>query len=44
VSADLVILPTHARAGLRWLLRGSVADTVIDHSTRDVLIGRLPHH
>jgi nucleotide-binding universal stress UspA family protein len=43
-NADLVILTTHARAGLRWLLRGSVADTVLERSPRDVLVGRLPPH
>ena len=40
-SGDLLILTTHARSGLRWLVRGSVADSLLEQLPNDMLIGRL---
>ncbi len=46
VDADLIVLGTHGRGGLRRLILGSVADTVVRGTQRPVLIhrgvGRVP--
>lgn len=40
-QADLIVLYTHNYTGLRHLLRGSVADDVLNHATVPVLIQKL---
>lgn len=42
VHADLVVLFTHGYKGLRHLLSGSVAEDVLNHTARPVLIMRVP--
>ncbi|ULQ51923.1 universal stress protein [Flavihumibacter fluvii] len=37
-EADLIVLGTHGRAGLSHLIMGSVAEKVIRHSTKPILI------
>lgn len=37
-EADLIVLGTHGRTGLSHLLMGSVAENVIRHTTKPVLI------
>ena len=39
-GADLVVVGTHGRTGLRWFLLGSVAARVIRRCTADVLVAR----
>lgn len=41
VNADLILLFTHGYKGLRHLLSGSVAEDVLNHSTRPVLVMRI---
>ncbi|GAB2515549.1 universal stress protein [Spirosoma aerophilum] len=41
VNADLIVLYTHGYKGLRHLLSGSVAEDVLNHTTRPVLIMRV---
>jgi nucleotide-binding universal stress UspA family protein len=41
IAADLVVLPTHGRTGLRRLLQGSVAETVATHAFPPVLTFKL---
>jgi nucleotide-binding universal stress UspA family protein len=41
-GADLVIMGTHGRTGLRHILLGSVAERVVRLSTRPVLTMRVP--
>lgn len=36
--ADLIVLQTHGRSGLQWLILGSVAEGVIRRSTCPVLV------
>lgn len=40
VGADLIVMGTHGRGGLRRMILGSVADKVIRGSTRSVLVHR----
>lgn len=40
MEADLVVVGTHGRTGLRWFLLGSVAAQVIRMSRTDVLVAR----
>jgi nucleotide-binding universal stress UspA family protein len=40
LGADLTVLGTHGRKGLKRVLMGSVAEWVLSHSTSDVLIVR----
>lgn len=40
VNADLIVLFTHGHKGLRHMLTGSVAEDVLNHTTRPVLIMR----
>ncbi|WP_080236811.1 universal stress protein [Spirosoma rigui] len=40
VNADLIVLFTHGHKGLRHMLTGSVAEDVLNHATRPVLIMR----
>jgi nucleotide-binding universal stress UspA family protein len=37
-GADLIVIGTHGRTGLKYLLMGSVAEKVLRHSTLPVLI------
>jgi nucleotide-binding universal stress UspA family protein len=41
LDADLIVLGTHGRSGLRRLALGSVAETVLRRSRRSVLVVRL---
>jgi nucleotide-binding universal stress UspA family protein len=41
VNADLIVLYTHGYKGLRHLLSGSVAEDVLNHTMRPVLIMRV---
>lgn len=41
--ADLIVMATHGRTGLRRLLMGSVAEEVIRHAPCPVLTVRQPH-
>lgn len=40
LGADLVVVGTHGRSGLRWFLLGSVAEKVVRASEVDVLVAR----
>lgn len=40
LAADLLVIGTHGRTGLRWFFLGSVAQRVVRHSTVDVLVAR----
>jgi nucleotide-binding universal stress UspA family protein len=44
VAADLIVVGTHGRTGLRRLLAGSVAATVLHKANRGVLALRANHH
>ena len=44
VTADLIVVGTHGRTGLRRLLAGSVAATVLHKANRGVLALRANHH
>lgn len=39
-SADLIVMGTHGRTGLKHVLIGSVAEKVVRHATCDVLVVR----
>ncbi|QMW01027.1 universal stress protein [Spirosoma foliorum] len=41
VNADLILVFTHGYKGLRHLLAGSVAEDVLNHSTKPVLVMRV---
>ncbi|OJW78927.1 MULTISPECIES: universal stress protein [unclassified Spirosoma] len=41
VNADLIVLFTHGYTGLRHLLSGSVAEDVLNHSKKPVLVMRI---
>jgi nucleotide-binding universal stress UspA family protein len=41
-NADLIVMGTHGRSGLRRWLMGSVAETVVRHARCPVLTLRLP--
>jgi nucleotide-binding universal stress UspA family protein len=41
-AADLIVIGTHARTGLRHLLLGSVAEHLIRHSAIPVLVVKAP--
>ena len=38
--ADLIVMATHGRSGLKHVLLGSVAEKVVRHATCDVLVVR----
>jgi len=40
IGADLLVVGTHGRTGLRWFFLGSVAERVVRHSPVDVLVAR----
>ena len=40
MAADLILVGTHGRTGLRWFFLGSVAQEVVRASTTDVLVAR----
>ena len=40
IPADLVVMPTHGRTGLKHLFLGSTAERVVQHSTCPVLVTR----
>ena len=40
LAADLLVVGTHGRTGLRWFFLGSVAQRVVRHSAVDVLVAR----
>lgn len=40
-NVDLIIIATHGKTGLKWLLMGSVAEGVIRHAGPPVLIIRI---
>ena len=40
LEADLLVVGTHGRTGLRWFLLGSIAEQVVRQSTVDVLVAR----
>jgi nucleotide-binding universal stress UspA family protein len=40
IPADLIVMPTHGRTGLRHVLLGSTAERVVQHSSCPVLITR----
>jgi nucleotide-binding universal stress UspA family protein len=40
IGADLTVVGTHGRTGLKWLLLGSVAQRVVRLAERDVLVAR----
>lgn len=42
MDAELIIIPSHGRTGIRRLLIGSVAETVVRHATVPVLVLRSP--
>ncbi|MBN9541999.1 MAG: universal stress protein [Alphaproteobacteria bacterium] len=44
VSADLIVVGTHGRAGVAQLLLGSVAQEVLHIADRDVLAGSMLRH
>jgi nucleotide-binding universal stress UspA family protein len=37
IGADLIVIPTHGRTGLAHLLSGSIAEDVVNHSSKPVL-------
>jgi nucleotide-binding universal stress UspA family protein len=39
-EADLMVVGTHGRTGLRWFLLGSIAEQVVRQSSIDVLVAR----
>lgn len=41
-NADLIVMSTHGRRGLRRLVMGSVAESVVRSTTKPVLLVRLP--
>jgi nucleotide-binding universal stress UspA family protein len=43
-DADLIVLGSHGRSGLRGALTGTVAGAIAVHSSRPVLIVHKPHH
>jgi len=43
-GADLIVMATHGRSGVDAMWAGSVAARVIGHSTRPVLLVRVPRH
>jgi len=43
IDADLIIVGSHSRRGLGYLLLGSTADGVVQASNRDVLVVRVYH-
>jgi nucleotide-binding universal stress UspA family protein len=43
-SADLIVMGTHGRTGLGWLLMGSVAEQVVRQAPCPVLTVRTPFH
>ena len=42
IGADLIVIATHGRTGLKHLLIGSVAERVVRHATMPVLTLRTP--
>ena len=44
ISADLIVLSTHGRSGLSWILMGSTAEKVVRKSPCPVLTIRHPKH
>ncbi len=44
MHADLIVMSTYGRGGLKRTLIGSVADHVIRHATAPVLVTRPPEH
>jgi nucleotide-binding universal stress UspA family protein len=40
LGADLIVIGTHGRGGLRWFPLGGVAQRVVRHSAADVLVAR----
>jgi universal stress protein A len=44
VAADLIVLGTHGRTGLKHMLLGSVAERVVQHAPCAVLTVRPEHH
>jgi nucleotide-binding universal stress UspA family protein len=40
LAADLIVVGTHGRTGLRWFMLGSVAEHVVRSSSVDVLVAR----
>lgn len=42
LEADLIVIPTHGRAGLKHLVLGSVAEQIIRESRVPVLTIRVP--
>jgi nucleotide-binding universal stress UspA family protein len=44
LGAELVVLGTHGRTGLRYVVLGSVAEKVLHHAPCSVLVVRPPRH
>ncbi|MFQ5490940.1 MAG: universal stress protein [Phycisphaerae bacterium] len=44
ITADLIVLSTHGRSGLSWVLMGSTAEKVVRKSPCPVLTIRHPEH
>jgi nucleotide-binding universal stress UspA family protein len=44
VDADVIVLATHGRTGLKRLLLGSVAEKVVRHAGCPVFVVRAKHH
>ncbi len=42
-DVDLVVMSTHGRSGLARFVYGSVAEKVLRHGTRPILLIRIPH-
>jgi nucleotide-binding universal stress UspA family protein len=40
ISADLIIMPTHGRTGLKHVFLGSTAERIVQHSSSPVLVTR----
>src|SRR5215472_3093128 len=40
IPADLIIMPTHGRTGLKHVFLGSTAERIVQHSSRPVLVTR----